>query len=221
MLHQASWYRLRRVLLFLFVGGAVNMLVAWGLVASTWDSCPRRCVGGKSMTQAARARLIQSLESRRWHFSEGKRGLRIHVHRTAGVRRRVMEQRRTSRRCSMVGIWTLHRDVDAGWPFPALTGAHTSANSEFHRHDARGRAMAQPSGQDRSGRELMLPIRPRWPGLLANSVFFGAVALVLVRGPGMIRRIVRRHRHRCMACGYPWGVTPCCTECGVPVKEGA
>jgi len=63
---------------------------------------------------------------------------------------------------------------------------------------------------------LKLAIDPLWPGLIANTAFYG---ILFVGGASLIRTIRRRRRlarGRCVECGYDLaGVTlPACPECG-------
>jgi hypothetical protein len=56
-----------------------------------------------------------------------------------------------------------------------------------------------------------------WPGLLANTAFYGAIWFGLLLIPGAIRRTHRRRRGQCPGCGYQLaGVPPerLCPECG-------
>ena len=65
-----------------------------------------------------------------------------------------------------------------------------------------------------------LPYGPIWIGLVINTIFYAAVAWLVLRGPSEIRRRIRQYRGRCQACGYPIGLSSVCTECGVPVPRG-
>ena len=65
-----------------------------------------------------------------------------------------------------------------------------------------------------------LPIRPTSPtAFLANTLFFGLVFLVVVKGPLFLRRLVRLHHGSCPHCGYPSGHSPVCTECGHVLRK--
>ncbi|MDY7109254.1 MAG: hypothetical protein SYC29_11525, partial [Planctomycetota bacterium] len=63
----------------------------------------------------------------------------------------------------------------------------------------------------------VLPLRPMWPGFLINTLFYAAVLWLLIPGPFMLRRLIRRRRGRCVKCGYDLrGALPGagCPECG-------
>ncbi len=68
-------------------------------------------------------------------------------------------------------------------------------------------------------RAPFLPLRPVWPGFALNPFFYATILWLLVRGPVVLRRVVRRRSGRCPDCGYPVGVSPVCTECGQPLPR--
>ena len=59
-----------------------------------------------------------------------------------------------------------------------------------------------------------LPLEPMWSGLAINTLFIAIALWLVVAAPGDLRRVRRRWQGRCVACGYPPGVSPVCTECG-------
>lgn len=65
---------------------------------------------------------------------------------------------------------------------------------------------------------VMLPLRPIWPGLLADVAAFSAVWLALLLATGAARAFIRNARGRCPACGYDRRGLPephgACPECG-------
>lgn len=69
---------------------------------------------------------------------------------------------------------------------------------------------------------IALPLGIRWLEFAVNSVFYGAVWMVLV---GLVislcrgRAWLRLRRHQCPRCGYPIGVSPVCTECGAALEK--
>jgi len=75
--------------------------------------------------------------------------------------------------------------------------------------------------------DMPLPIRPIWvPFVMWSLVFgvgWGVGLLVVVSGPGAVRRWSRRRRGRCPGCGYDRstiGVGLPCPECGLGVSRG-
>jgi len=61
-----------------------------------------------------------------------------------------------------------------------------------------------------------VPLAPVWPGLFADSAAFGAGWFILLLGPGMVKRMIRRRGGRCPACGYNLRgeLALGCSECG-------
>jgi len=59
-----------------------------------------------------------------------------------------------------------------------------------------------------------LPLRPIWPGFAVNTLSYAAILWLLICGPFVLRRLVRRRRGLCPACAYPMGDSATCTECG-------
>ncbi len=67
------------------------------------------------------------------------------------------------------------------------------------------------------GDQRCLPIRPRWPGFAVNTIFYAAILWLLSLGPWFaLRRLDRRRRGLCPACGYDLGHAQhdTCPECG-------
>ncbi len=62
--------------------------------------------------------------------------------------------------------------------------------------------------------EALVPLRPIWYGLLADSVFYGFLIWAVIRAIGLLRARHRICGGLCPRCRYPIGVSPVCTECG-------
>ncbi|MCC6323127.1 MAG: hypothetical protein IT438_17015 [Phycisphaerales bacterium] len=118
--------------------------------------------------------------------------------------------------------WTAMIDA-RGWPLPALWCGYT------YETDANFRVLAAPHGaievggwKTRKGAwsgayPVALPLRPWWPGLLANSAITAGALVVLVHGPRRIRRWRRRSAGLCTTCGYDLSAiahAAPCPECG-------
>jgi hypothetical protein len=100
-----------------------------------------------------------------------------------------------------------------GWPWRALA-------SESWQQDASGAGSVNEELRHNirlatigSGR-IFLPLRPVWGGLLADIAVFAAGWGAVLTGPITIRRLVRRRRGLCPACGYTLGNRTTCSECG-------
>ncbi len=59
--------------------------------------------------------------------------------------------------------------------------------------------------------------RPIWPGFAVNTAFYAAILWLLIPGPFALRRLIRRRRGVCRACGYDLrhAEHEACPECGV------
>jgi hypothetical protein len=116
------------------------------------------------------------------------------------------------------GEW---HEVGVGWPMLALRRHATSRGSEAWdeptlRYADLGLARYEPPLPpfSRPWQRHAIPIMPIWSGFILDTLFWGALVAVVLRGPAWGRWWVRHLRHRCPACGYPIGVSPVCTECG-------
>ncbi len=63
----------------------------------------------------------------------------------------------------------------------------------------------------------VLPLRPIRPGFAVNTLFYAALLWLVIPGPFALRRLIRRRRGLCPACGYDLrhGEHEACPECGV------
>ena len=72
-------------------------------------------------------------------------------------------------------------------------------------------------GEFRRDWSRVIPLAPIWTGFAVDTLFYTAVWIVLLLllvGPGIIRRTVRHIRSLCPACAYPIGESAVCSECG-------
>jgi hypothetical protein len=104
--------------------------------------------------------------------------------------------------------------VTAGWPVTCLTGERHTIGVATQRH-----GLAEPP---RAVRELsvkprrVLPLRPMWPGLAANTALYASAVWMAVPGSLLLRRSLRRRRGQCGGCGYNLRHVDhqACPECG-------
>ncbi len=62
----------------------------------------------------------------------------------------------------------------------------------------------------------LLAYLPVWPGFAVNTFFYAAILWLLIPGPFALRRLIRRRRGLCPACGYDLrhAEHEACPECG-------
>jgi hypothetical protein len=55
-----------------------------------------------------------------------------------------------------------------------------------------------------------------WPGFIINTLFYAIILWLLILGPFVLRRHIRRKRGQCPKCGYDLRGIPGsgCPECG-------
>ncbi len=134
-------------------------------------------------------------------------------------------------------VWSmLQCEVRAGWPFRAVVATlaveeiaqempWTVRRFKQSTHPWQGGIRFGPlpdnpihSPNIRALRRV-LPVRPLWPGLLADAGIVGAVLLTwpVCRA---VRGEMRRKRGRCVACGHALLASQLvCSECGSPRKK--
>ncbi len=88
----------------------------------------------------------------------------------------------------------------------------TDYDATFIGYDDQGRRVRIKAPQD----TITLPIQPTWPGFAINTLFYAAVVWSLIFGSFALRRLIRRKRGLCVACGYDLRgcQKPGCPECG-------
>ena len=59
-----------------------------------------------------------------------------------------------------------------------------------------------------------LPVRPAWPGFLANTAIYGSALWLVWITPRIARRWWRRRHGRCVGCAYDVRGVAQCPECG-------
>lgn len=122
--------------------------------------------------------------------------------------------------CSAFAVKT-----QAGWPMLSLEGWQSAPvlrltgfthQSPWRTH----RGLDLDRGAEGSGLvNVILPLRPLWPGLAINTIFYGAAIWMVWAGAGALRRGVRRRRGRCVRCNYDLrgraSGAVVCPECGL------
>ncbi len=111
--------------------------------------------------------------------------------------------------------YTTVEALSAGWPWHAAYGL---------RYRGRGQPtlesglVALPLGRTGPQANDVMPWRPIWPGLAANTLVYAALLLAPLMGLSLARSARRHHRTkrgRCAGCGYQLdGGMERCPECG-------
>ena len=111
-----------------------------------------------------------------------------------------------------------------GWPLRSLMATTTSvvdtrtgAGIPLKRHwQIRLHGQQDPV----QGGPHWLPLRPIWPGFIANTLIFATGLWLLVAAPFQIRRVRRKRQGLCVKCGYDLrgrdgaSQSQICPECG-------
>lgn len=117
---------------------------------------------------------------------------------------------------SYPGRYVFTRHLASGWPLPSAKGRILHQDYVGSGNGDRQGLVAAKLGKTR----LSIPVRPIWPGLLANTLFYAALAvtpMVLLR---WWRTRRRRARGLCVACGYELGEgVAACPECGLESRR--
>ncbi|MCH8152706.1 MAG: hypothetical protein IH830_10090 [Planctomycetes bacterium] len=184
--------RLFTLALFLLLGAVVNVAVAWG--CGLWSIATPTDVWFQTPPND-QARLL----AKGWKPSPNSQP-QTTVRRGFGVYR--LDYREWSwppfspSSLSASGMMV-------GWPFWCLSGEVIA-----DQHDPANFEVA-----------LLISMRPIWDACIANAVFYAvilAILLHMIRAPRTLRRLIRRKRGLCVACGYDLRHADhdACPECG-------
>lgn len=115
------------------------------------------------------------------------------------------------------------RGLRVGWPCRALKGVLTrqsgwgEATVEATRVGDGGVPWPKTDSPDYEWYAIdFLPCRPLILGFTANTALYATALVLLIRGPGAMRRWHRRRSGCCVECGYSsiGNLTGVCSECG-------
>ncbi len=100
--------------------------------------------------------------------------------------------------------------VSSGWPARAMSGETWEAWVPGQRPKWSNRQAMFVGGG-------LLPLRPIWPDFAVNTFFYAAILWLVIPGPFVLRRLIRRRRGLCLACGYDLrhAEHEACPECGL------
>jgi hypothetical protein len=206
----------RPIVLFLLLGAAVNVAVAWmAAIVMPWPEGRLRWSGEVS---GAGVHAIRH-ESFALHWTITSVFSRSELEFGCGVVD--PKERLAARLDEVVPLWLTqdglpqHREmIAAGWPMKSAycLGERGSLPVGPHVRQMAWRwfKMQMPAS--------FVPARPLWAGFAMNTLFYAVILFALIRGPFMARRALRRRRGLCVDCGYDLrGRGPdhvACPECG-------
>lgn len=119
----------------------------------------------------------------------------------------------------------MQEEIAVGWPFACLAHRNdgtrelqcSSPDGSLMLTDARDAIIYVPATA-RGGTVgfAVMPLIPRWPGLVADLLLFPLAWYSVLFLPGAIRRAWRRRRNCCTSRGYPINGQGTCPECAIP-----
>ena len=217
--------RLRTLLVFLLLGAAVNVAVAWAFAT----------LGKRAYAYGGRVYLPVEDAERERMIHLGWQPLPIQG-RTRSVTLKSFDEVQfgvTFREIWETEDWSSETDDSggisslgvmdetiAGWPLLSMSGLWFDASSPSSRINGHN-VMAYDAVFKVLPNGRLLPMRPRWPGFAINTIFYAGVLWLLFAARGSVRRRLRIKRNLCPACAYPVGTNPICTECGKPVAPSS
>lgn len=193
------FHRARVIFVFLLLGAIVNVAVAWGLAIAGSG------VGNLAASSARKAETDFWGYPEAWPHEHDFRYLGF----TATELRLPREEKRTD------GGWHAAFRIEAGLPLQSLGGVVRGRSQHGQRKPSQHDAILTVPGDT----TWLLPYGVNWPRFVANTLFHAALLGLMIFGPLTARATLRRKRRLCVACAYPIGISPVCTECGTAVKH--
>ena len=207
--------RLFTLAIFLLLGAVVNVAVAWGVALGS-----KRYLSTMHSHPAWRTKRV--LEHEGWMlYTQARIGtVRAMAHRpytdSAATATKVpagsfprwcsireLPALRPASRATE-GAWEVQSDWAYGWPCVSM----------WHQFAGHNRLWPGSSSAYLWGRHL--PMRIVWFGFVVNTLFYAAIMWLLILGAFALRRVSRRKRGLCVACGYDLrgNLEHGCPECG-------
>ncbi len=100
-----------------------------------------------------------------------------------------------------------------GWPFVSFWGARLEAWDGFGAATELQRVGCVPVTIGPTAH--VIAYTPETPGIVLNTLVWGAITLSLAESWRALKRSRRAKRGRCVACGYELGELERCPECGL------
>ncbi len=196
--------RLLTLAIFLLAGAVVNVAVAWGIVAYLQtlhiDWAFHEPVD------------LEDPESFKWwttHAPDGFANRAIHVMLSSPIRGASILIAGADFEETANSVQVMVR-LRTGWPMRSMEGA-------WWKNDGDRIYRGAVEFGDWEANLNIFPLRPFWPGFAINTLFYAAILWLVIPGPFALRRLIRRRRGHCPACGYDLrhGEHEACPECGL------
>lgn len=211
-----SRWRFALLMICVAFGAVVNIAVALG--CAVWSPAADR--PATTLTDAAVDSLWRQYAPPDWHAApeagalQQSFGLQL---RATGRYIPVEDQPDQSNRAIKRLQWVV--EFRAGWPFSCLGGfgllcGDPSCDQFFQMWQAKNgiKWLGVNAGR-------RVPVGPIVAGMLINTIFYGGLIWLAIRGPWETRRRWRELQRRCGVCGSPFGSSIACTECGADLSR--
>ena len=223
--------RLAIVALFLLAGAVVNVGVAWEGARWSWDHRQpiSRVVIADSPGWKHSSYVRLGVEDDRLFAGLASSGPEVPV----GVYaiRELLSDVGVAITSLADGEFWFARRLRCGWPLTCLRAScRYGQPAEFERWTPPERqkyyercwqgALLLGWRTPFNNQPRVLPLRPLWPGFIANTVFY-ATLVWLPTCPFVLRRFLRVRRGLCVKCAYPMSETAVCSECGTELPARA
>jgi hypothetical protein len=196
---------MRFILLSLLLGAIVNVAVAWGCALSGTSSSVLLRIEPVNLSRA-RGEVI-------WRTSIGPVRPDEHVEgwkREARGVTVIALRLRTANPRAAAGCWMFN----SGRPLRSFGGLDYGDQGGVVDRSTLWSILPHRTAIPMQAARI--PLYPRWPGFAVNTLFYATILWLVIPGPFVLRRLVRRRRGRCPQCGYDLrhALSAGCPECG-------
>lgn len=211
--------RLYKLALFLFLGAIINVAVAW-LAAVLWQYDSDYPDAKEWAVQYGHAHWL-AIDIQRSVFVDHLDVFGLKAPEENADFFDEDELRALPKWSRLKSPSTLSTGYEAsiGWPMRALWCSSVrrfTSTPEDGPLENSGIQIRRNAGSNKQSNELLLPLRPIWPGFASNTIFYAVILWLLWSSPFTARRFIRRKRGLCIKCGYDLHGTSGggCPECG-------
>jgi hypothetical protein len=194
------------------IGVIANVLTAWSF--QTWETIPSSVqfkVNGDGDQILARFGFPDS-DNCRAHCRNRLKGI--------GVTRDIYQVTCVANQMDYTTFDVWH--IRVGWPMRSLwCGTRTPIPNNTRGMKIVGAFRVRLFFAKNATDSRIYPYRVEWLGIVVNSLSYGALSWLIVRGPFKLRRLVRWRSGHCINCGYDLrgGPHDFCPECGAVTRR--